>query len=110
MDSLELAKTCVRVAVDKKATDPLIIDLQGRTILADYFVIVTINNDRHAKAVRNEIVDAVKDIKRKAVPVDGSSGWVVLDLGTVIVHLFVQHLREYYNLEELWKKCDFIRE
>ena len=108
--SKKLAELCVRLADEAKAKDAVIIDLQGKTIIADYFVILTVNNDRHSYAVVRKIVDEVKKTKRKLANRDGTgdSGWVLMDLGDVVVHIFTDHVRKRYDLEELWKECDFI--
>ena len=110
MESKELADLCVKVAEDKKAKDPVIIALGEKSIIADYFVILTVNNDRHSRAVCNVIVDEVKKIKRKTLHREGvgTGGWMVLDLGVVIVHIFLDHIRKKYDLEDLWKECQFI--
>ena len=110
MNSEEFVRNCWAIAEEKKAKYGVIMDLRGFTIIADFFLVMTVNNNRHAQAVVNDIVDETKGIKRKAVSRDGDgrSGWVVLDLGDVIVHVFTASVREKYNLEDLWKQCPLI--
>lgn len=110
MKSEDYVKNCWTIAENIKAKDGVIINLQGFTIIADYFLIVTVNNDRHAQSVVNAIVDETKGIKRKAVSRDGKggSGWIVLDMSDVIIHVFTAKIRERYALEDLWKQCPIL--
>ena len=104
MDSLELAQVCAEVAIDKKCEDILILDLQQRTVIADYFVIASARNKRQLRAVAEGIAKdgAVVGRKTRRVEGTGSDRWVLLDLGDVVVHLFDGEGRTYYDLESLW--------
>lgn len=104
LTSEEFAQRCVHLAEDNKGQDCTLLDLSGRTIIADYFVIVTANNNRHAESIINAIVDDTRAAKRKTSHREGKdqSGWLVLDCGDVIVHVFVEHVRAKYDLEHLW--------
>ncbi|MSR76650.1 MAG: ribosome silencing factor [Candidatus Omnitrophica bacterium] len=90
--------------LDKKAEEPLILDLDKLTNVARYFVIFHGNSDRHVKAIAEHIVITLKE---KGVPVFHQEGlaeslWILLDFGAVIVHVFYKDTREYYGLERLW--------
>lgn len=92
---------------DKKAENIVLLDLRPDTILADFFVVCTGNGDRHLNALRENIRDEVKE-KTRRVP-QGSegtpeSGWILMDYGSVIVHLFTDDKREFYDLEGFWAK------
>lgn len=104
MDIQTFVDKCVAALDDMKAKDISVIDLQGKTSVSDYFVVATANNDRHATAMVNALVDETKALKRKAVHKDGEgrSGWMVLDFSDVVVHVFLPHVRERYDLESLW--------
>ena len=102
---LELARAAVRVIEDKLGEDILLLDLQGISSFTDYFVIASANGERQLKAIANAVLD-VAHAKRRNVAhnldAQSAGGWVLLDLGDVIVHLFSPEQRDYFNLEELW--------
>ena len=104
MDTKLLIDKCHSILDDMKGKDIVLLDLDKKTIIADYFIIVTANNDRHASAMLNTLIDETKKIKRKAINRDGvgSSGWLVVDFGDVMVHIFLEHIRRLYDLESLW--------
>ena len=90
-----------------QSEDIVLLDIRGQAIFADYFVIMTAGTDRQARALRD---DMVKRLKTEGVILNnregrGDSGWVLLDFGDVIVHIFGAEQREYYRLEELWSKA-----
>ena len=91
---------------DKKAKNIEIVDLEGKTILADRFVIATGTSVTHVKALAGEVELLMKN-NHKIVPdhIEGySSGrWVLLDYGDVVVHVFHADEREFYSLEKLWR-------
>jgi ribosome-associated protein len=112
VESLELANRITDVIVDKQGEDVLILDLQEVTTFTDYFVICTTTSRRQLEALQNAIREAMKqeDQKRIAMNVEGDaeSGWILLDYNSVIVHLFDGDMREYYQLEELWKNARIV--
>jgi ribosome-associated protein len=93
-----------RAALEKKALDLEILDISGLVYYADYFVICSGTSTQHVAA----IADNVEKVARKAghVPsgIEGkqASLWVLIDLGDVVVHVFEQETREFYQLEKLW--------
>ncbi len=93
-------------ALEKKGEDLIAIDVSERTILADTFVIVTGRSKIQTRAIADAIEEAVKAgggaIARVEGYADGS--WILIDLGTVIVHVFTPEQREFYNLERLWSE------
>lgn len=105
MDSLELARHIVDVVEDRKAEDILLLDLRPDNIIADFFVLCTGDNDRHLRALSEIVRQDVKD-NYSLIPYSAEgkaeNGWVVMDYGDVVVHIFAQEEREYYALEELW--------
>jgi ribosome-associated protein len=82
----------------------LLLDLQGLAPFTDFFVIATCLNPRHAQAVAEEADKAMDEAGFSLLHREGTgdSGWVLLDFGDVIVHLFTQPTREHYGLEHLW--------
>ncbi|MDP9750598.1 ribosome silencing factor [Thermoanaerobacter pentosaceus] len=93
-----------KVLEDNKASDIKILYIGDLTVVADYFIIATGNSDTHVKALTEEIE---KKLMEEGILVDHIEGynwgkWVLMDYGDVIVHIFQQIEREFYNLERLW--------
>jgi len=100
-----LAKRVVELAEDKLAADIVLLDIRPISIVADYFVICSGNSERQLNALTRDIAETIKKETQRA-PIhaagDAGSGWVLLDYGDVVVHVFSPAEREYYQLEELW--------
>jgi ribosome-associated protein len=103
--SLQLATAAAQVALDNRAEDVLVLDVSGQTALFDYFVLATGTSRRQLHAIAEEIDDRLqKDLEDRRLGVEGyeESRWIVLDYGSVVIHLFDEEMREYYDLESLW--------
>jgi len=103
--SLELAKAAAQVALDNRGQNVIILDVSKQTALFDYFVIATGTSRRQLHAIADEIDDRLqKDLNDKRLGIEGfeESRWIVLDYGSVVVHLFDEEMRQYYDLESLW--------
>ena len=108
MQQLELLKAIAAILDDKKARDIIAIHTTEQTILADYFLLCTGTSTTHAKALADDLEFEMKN-RHGVTPrgVEGrASGWTLLDYGTVLVHVFLQEQREYYNLERLWEDSE----
>ena len=90
---------------DAKAEDIKIIDLRNKSSVADYFVISTCRSSRHADATADDLARKLKKLGFKNPSPEGrpKCDWVIVDAGSVIVHLFKKEIRELYNLEQLWE-------
>ncbi len=90
--------------MDKKATDVVILDIRSQSVIADYFVICTGNNPRQIQAIASAVEDKLSEINVPAKGFEGKAdnGWMLLDCGDVIVHIFGPLEREFYRLERLW--------
>ena len=101
-----MARTVVDALEEKKGEDILLLDIREIALFAEYFVICSGTSDRMLQALADAAQEQVK--KRYALlgRVEGSSrnGWVLVDFGDVILHLFSPERRDYYRLEELWGK------
>lgn len=104
MQPKRIAFLAREAADDKKAEDPLILDIARLTSVAHYFVITHGNSDRHVRAIAENVMEV---LKKKKVPLWHAEGmeqgrWILLDYGAVIVHIFYRETREFYALERLW--------
>jgi ribosome-associated protein len=105
VEALSLARRIVDLASDKLASDILLLDIRGVSLIADYFVIATAGSERQASAILKDLSDRLlEEFGRKPLHTEGKpdSGWVLLDYGDVIVHVFSPTQRNFYNLEQLW--------
>ena len=86
---------------EKKGSDIVVLDISEISVLSDYFVLVSAENDRQLEALKVAVEDAVQLDNRKAEG-ESSSGWILLDYKDVIVHIFDKDTRSFYNLEKIW--------
>ena len=104
-DGLDLARECVSAAADKKAHDPIILDLRKISSITDYLVICSGQSEPQLKAIANGVEQALKEsLGRHPLAVDGfpTSQWIVMDYGDVMFHIFHEAKRGVYALEDLW--------
>ena len=103
--SREMALAAARVAAENQGTDIVVLDMRKQSPIFDYFVLATGTSRRQLHAMSDEIDDKLeKELKDKRMHIDGyqESRWIVLDYGTVLIHLFDAEMRDYYSLEALW--------
>ncbi|MCX6935915.1 MAG: ribosome silencing factor [Verrucomicrobia bacterium] len=111
MDGVELARLCRDAAANKKAKDPVILDLRKIGGPADFFLLVSGDNEPHLKAISGEIDRGVLEAcGRKPFRISGNSAsqWMILDYGDVMVHVMHSARRDFYRLENLWGDADRI--
>ncbi|MBL8652756.1 MAG: ribosome silencing factor [Alphaproteobacteria bacterium] len=89
---------------DDKAADPVVIDLAGRTPIADSLVVASGLSARHVQAMAEHLIKNLKEKGLKSIRVEGvaQGDWVLIDGGDVIVHLFRPELRDHYGIEKMW--------
>ncbi|UOF88899.1 ribosome silencing factor [Fodinisporobacter ferrooxydans] len=107
---MEVAKLAADAAADKKARDVVILDIHGLSVIADYFVICSGNSNTQVQAIAKEVREK---LGKQNIPCKGAEGldeakWVLLDFGDVVVHVFRQEEREFYNLERLWADAQLV--
>jgi ribosome-associated protein len=109
-ERLARANRVAEVALDKKAVDVVALDVSELTSYADTFIIATATSDRHARAIADAIRDAEGATGAKPLGVEGydEARWVLIDLGDVIVHVFLEEVRAVYDLERLWSDAQSI--
>jgi ribosome-associated protein len=103
---IEVARTIVESLEKVKGEDILLLDIEEICSFTDYFVICTGSSRRMIKALADEVMKQVKEkhvIRAQNIEGQASDGWVLIDYGDVVLHLFSHDLRGYYQLEELWK-------
>ena len=107
LDSGQLARAAVDIASDKKASDVILLDIRDLTTIADYFVICSGSNIRQIQAIADAIDDQLGEQGAELLHREGvaEAGWILLDFGDVIVHIFGPKEREYYRLESLWSEA-----
>lgn len=106
----ETALLAANTADDKKAEDIDILNVQGLTVIADYFVICSANSDQQVRAIVRAIDDKLSEngIEPKKIAGMDDGKWVLMDYADVIVHVFQKRGREYYDLERLWSDAEKI--
>lgn len=104
MNSKQLILTAHSASEEKKGIDPLILDIRNLTDIADYFLLVHGNSDRHVRTIADGIIDRLHTKKEKPVHTEGlkEANWVLLDYGSAMIHVFHYQTRQFYNLERLW--------
>jgi len=105
--ALDLARRIVELAEDKKAADIVLLELTPLTSMADYFVICSGGSERQLDAIADGIAGPLRDERTKPIGREGTaaSHWVLLDYGSVIVHIFTPPERDYYGLEKHWAEA-----
>jgi ribosome-associated protein len=103
----------VDIVEDKQATDIVLLDIHEQTSIADYFVIATVDNERQAKAIEDDLLQTLRvEQNIRPLGIEGvenrGGGWTLVDFGDVIVHLFTEESRNHYRLEELWNKAQVV--
>jgi ribosome-associated protein len=107
-EALDVAKEIAEVASDRQASDIVVLDLRQVSLLADYFVICSGGSERQIGAILDAITDRLRNTHHiRALRQEGkaSSGWVLLDYGDVVVHIFAPAERDFYQLEEVWSNA-----
>ncbi len=111
MDSKKLLELVVKAADDKKALDIVALDMAEVSGVADFFVVMEAMNVRQIDAIVDNIADAARAAGIEAgshIEGEGRNGWVLLDLGDVVVSVFGHDERSHYNLEKLWSDAPLV--
>ena len=107
------AETILRIAAkaldDKKAENLSAVKVEKLTSLAEYFLIATATSNTHVRALTDEVEDALSAAGEKPHHIEGkTSGWIVLDYRSVIVHIFTRQQREFYGLDSMWSDGEIV--
>jgi ribosome-associated protein len=104
MQSLDKSKLCLKIILERKAIDPVMLEIGGFTTIADFFLIASGSSTRQVQAISRHLDKRMREEGCRSYGIEGDQEghWVLMDYGDVIVHLFYQPYREYYDLEGLW--------
>jgi ribosome-associated protein len=104
MSNQELLKIAVKAADDKRAEDILALNMQGISLIADYFIICHGNSDKQVQAIAREVKEKAEENGYNVRRMEGfdEATWILIDLGDVVAHVFHRDERSYYKLERLW--------
>ncbi|MBE7025620.1 MAG: ribosome silencing factor [Ruminococcaceae bacterium] len=110
MESREQAICFAEALYDKKASDIEVLDIGALTIIADYFVIASATSQLQAQALADALTGKAAEAGIDLLRVEGlrEGTWVLMDFGTVVVHIFKKDIREFYGLERLWADAERI--
>ncbi|HKW45744.1 MAG TPA: ribosome silencing factor [Candidatus Eremiobacteraceae bacterium] len=102
----QLAESCRKAAIGKKADATVLLDIRKKATFADYFVLATGRSVIQARAVADAVVEESESEFGSPIRIEGykDGAWILVDYGAVIVHVFTPQAREFYNLERLWGK------
>ena len=103
-DSKTKSLLCLKAAVEKKAQDPVLLELKGISSITDYFLLCSGRSDRQVQAIAQGIEEAIKKMGIRPLGQEGIEGgrWILLDYADVVVHIFLDPVRKFYDLEGLW--------
>ncbi|MCD2256677.1 ribosome silencing factor [Agrilactobacillus fermenti] len=105
-----MLEVAVKAADGKHAEDIVALDMQEVSLLADYFLIMHGNSERQVEAIVSEIVDKEEKHGFEIKHMEGKKGsrWFLIDLGDIVVHVFLKEERDFYNLEKLWSDAPLV--
>jgi ribosome-associated protein len=103
-DAREVAVSLSRTLVELKGENVRALDVRGLTDVTDFMVVATGSSERHVRALSDALREALREAGRRIIGSEGSkdSGWIVVDAGDVVAHVFSRSLRRYYDLDGLW--------
>lgn len=104
LESLKYAQSAVDVASEKQATDILLLDISNVSGFTDFFVIMTAGSRRQMEALSEDVLVMLKSAGASLYHREGNtaSGWLLLDFGDLVIHVFAPEQRAFYRLEDLW--------
>ena len=107
MEALDKALLCTKIIKERKAINPILLDLAGLTSITDYFIVASGASNRQVQAISKHVMRRMREQGFRAYGVEGEQEghWVLMDYGDVIIHIFYQPVREFYDLEGLWTEA-----
>ena len=107
----QLAVECAKYCEDKKAGNIVVLDVRDLTSIADYFIVCSTSNERQARAITDELRVAMKGMGLRELGVEGvnDARWILQDFGDLVIHIFHESQREFYDIEGLWADARQVR-
>ena len=104
METLDKARLCLSIVKERKAIKPVLMAVEKLTSIADYFLIAGGNSSRQVQAISRHLTKRMRENGFKAYGIEGEQEghWVLLDYGDVVIHIFYEPVREFYDLEGFW--------
>lgn len=105
LETVDLAHLLVDSVLDKKASDIVLLDIHQKAVFADYFLICNGESERQLRALVDGVVEDAREkagVRPSGIEGEPEGGWILVDFGDLIVHVFSEETRSYYNLEDLW--------
>jgi ribosome-associated protein len=101
----ELKQTVLEALDDLKASDIDVLEVRGKTLIADYMIVCSGRSTRQIKSIAEHVVEKAKAHGYRPKHIEGteSSGWILVDLSDIIVHVMTSETREFYQIEKLWR-------
>ncbi len=109
MESFEILKIAANALNSKKARELNAVKISDLTVIADYFLIATATSSTHVRALADEAEEKLKEAGLAPHHIEGkTTGWIVLDYGSVIIHAFTRDQREFYDLDKMWSDGEHV--
>jgi ribosome-associated protein len=104
MESIDKSKLCLKIIKERKAIDPVLFQVGGLTSISDFFLVASGSSTRQVQAMTRHLRKRMREEKFRCFGIEGEqeANWVLMDYGDIIIHLFYQPVREFYDLEGLW--------
>ena len=107
----QLALLAAEVCDEKKAKEIIVLDVRKITSISDYFIVCSTSNERQARAIAEDLRMRLKDMGKREMGVEGleDARWVLQDFGDIVLHIFHESQREFYDIEGLWADAKQVR-
>lgn len=104
---IDTAREIAELASDALATNITVLDIGKLSVIADVFVVCSADNPRQLRAVQDDVTEGLQKQGLRPLRIEGTpdTGWVLMDYGDVVVHLFTEDQREFYRLEDVWSEA-----
>jgi len=111
MKALEKARLCLDIIQERKAIDPVLMEVGRVTSFTDYFLVASGASSRQVQAISQHMARRLREEGVKPLGIEGEQEghWVLMDYGDVVIHIFYQPVREFYDLEGLWTEAPRVR-
>ena len=111
MTPIEKAKLCLTTILERKAVDPVLLHVENLTTVTDYFLITGGTSTRQVQAIARHLQKTLKEREMPRYGIEGEQEghWILLDYGEVVIHIFYQPIREFYDLEGLWVEAPEVK-